>query len=183
MEDLLHSLNVPKLELSSPHFTTLDSLQLRAEVEYLKCGCRIVGSSARQLMTLDLSVGQKVKIVTNHSHVSLDREDSPSVNDSHKSKNMRPNEVKEGRSRRRPRLCDLMSGAGRPPAAGHRVGEVRGVSTSMEALVIRAGGEELRLGLWWLEDMRAGLVENIPVVNISPRMSPRTGCGVCQREN
>ena len=189
MEDLLHCLNIAKQEPSSSSMTTLDSLELKAEVEYEKCGCRLGANSARQLMTLDLSVGQKVKIVSNHSHETLEKEDPPNKNKIPNPSNRKPSKSKQMVSRRTPRLCDLVSGAGRPPVpppGGHRVGVVRGVSTHMEALVIsvdRARGEEAMLGLWWLEDIRAGLVENIPVVNISPRMTPRTGCGVCQREN
>ena len=193
MEDLLNCLNLAKQEPTSSYSTTLDSLELRAEVEYEKCGCRLGANSARQLMTLDLSVGQKVKIVSNHSHEALEKEEPllknrPRNKLSHRS-TQRPGKTKEMVRRRTPRLCDLVSGAGRPPVpppGGHRVGVVRGVSTHMEALVIsvdRARGEEAMLGLWWLEDIRAGLVENIPLVNISPRMTPRTGCGVCQREN
>ena len=193
IEDLLHCLNIAKQEPSSSSMTTLDILRLRAEVEYEKCGCRLGANSARQLMTLDLNVGQKVKIVSNHSHETLEKEDPPNKKRSYNKlphqSNQRSSKSKEMTSRRTPRLCDLISGAGRPPVpppGGHRVGVVRGVSTHMEALVIsvdRARGEEAMLGLWWLEDIRAGLVENIPVVNISPRMTPRTGCGVCQREN
>ena len=193
MEDLLRCLNIEKQEPTSSSMTTLDSLELRAEVEYEKCGCRLGANSTRQLMTLDLSVGQKVKIVSSHSHKNLEKEDPPnklrSYNKIPHQSTQKPGKSKQLTSRRTPRLCDLVSGAGRPPVpppGGHRVGVVRGVSTHMEALVIsvdRARGEEAMLGLWWLEDIRAGLVENIPLVNISPRMTPRTGCGVCQREN
>ena len=190
MEDLLSCLNIAKQETSCSSITTIDLLELRAEVEYEKCGCRLVAGSGRQMMSLDLNVGQKVKIVSNHSHESFvkaipqDKKRSDFNGNNVSTNQKRPHEGKE--SRRRPRLCDLMSGAGRPPPGGHRVGVVRGVSTQMEALVIsvdRARGEEVMLGLWWLRDIQAGLVENIPVVNISPRMSPRTGCGVCQRQS
>ena len=189
MEDLLSCLNIAKQETSSSSITTIDSLELRAEVEYEKCGCRLVASSARHMMSLDLNVGQKVKIVSNHSHESFAKEILQDKKRSDFNGNKvsinpkRPSEGKEGR--RRPRLCDLVSGAGQPPPGGHTVGVVRGVSTQMEALVISVDrrGEEALLGLWWLRDIRAGLVENIPVVNISPRMSPRTGCGVCHRQS
>ena len=199
MEELLHCLNLSISEVLGSPLNTLatpESLDLKIEVEFEKCGCRVVASSAIQMMTLDLSIGRKVKIISNHNHESLEKEEFRNKKRSSPEKRISPKsmirrskrlcEIKDVMSVRRPRLCDLVTGAGQPPPGGHRVGVVRGVSQEMRALVIvvdRAGGEQALLGLWWLEDMRAGLVENIPVVNISPRMSPRTGCGVCRREN
>ena len=44
-------------------------------------------------------------------------------------------------------------------------------------------GGRVSLGLGFIRSVGDILVENIPVVNISPRMEPRTGGGVCQRED
>ena len=73
-----------------------------------------------------------------------------------------------------------MSGGGR--GGGYKVGRVRGVNVSMQALVISVEKEELFLGVWWIREMRQGLVNTLPLVNVSPKMSPRSGCNSCKSE-
>ena len=67
MTRVSESLHVSPGHWSPPH---LDLGHLRHEVEYDKCGCRLVSEDGKQLMTLDLNFGQKVKIVASHSHAN-----------------------------------------------------------------------------------------------------------------
>ena len=64
---------------------------------------------------------------------------------------------------------------------GYKVGTVRGYSDQMQALVISVDRQETLLGSWWLAEMVSGVAWCLPVVNISPKMSPRSGCNSCKK--
>ena len=48
------------------------------------------------------------------------------------------------------------------------------------AVVVMVDKVEQLVGIWWLDAMSSGTVEYTPVVNTSPKMSSRAGCGICK---
>ena len=110
--------------------------KLRYEVEYEKCGCRsIPGGDPQQLMVLDISPGQKVKISQNHKHPLGQEEEE-----------IQP--VVQAKTRRTVRLCSEKRGLKGPRrlceprpdvimASNTKFGTIRGFSQQQQALIIK----------------------------------------------
>ena len=110
--------------------------KLRYEVEYEKCGCRsIPGGDPQQLMVLDISPGQKVKISQNHKHPLGEEEEE-----------IQP--VVQAKTRRTVRLCSEKRGLKGPRrlceprpdvimASNTKFGTIRGFSQQQQALIIK----------------------------------------------
>ena len=111
--------------------------KLRYEVEYEKCGCRsIPGGDPQQLMVLDISPGQKVKISQNHKH-PLGEEEEEEIPPLAKTKgSARLCQIVEKRGLKGPkRLCEP-----RPDvvmASNTKFGTIRGFSQHQQALIIK----------------------------------------------
>ena len=50
-------------------------------------------------------------------------------------------------------------------------------------LKLTTSREHLMLGTWWLQELKKGLVEMAPIVNVSPKMTQRSGCNICKKES
>ena len=72
------------------------------------------------------------------------------------------------------RLCQA---GGRP-----RIGQVTKYRDDKMAVVVKVDKVEIMMGIWWMEAVSAGTVEYTPLVNASPKMTSRAGCGVCKYE-
>lgn len=109
-------------------------LELRQEVEYERCGCRSTPGAAAQLMLLDLSPGQKVKISQNHTHPGgqeAGQEDSQETEPTRLCHTVRGARGHKGPKR----LCDP-----RPDvllAGNTKFGVIRGFSQQQQALIIK----------------------------------------------
>ena len=108
-------------------------------MEYEKCGCRsIPGGDPQQLMVLDISPGQKVKISQNHKHPlgEEEEEEIPPLVQAKAKGSARLCQIVEKRALKGPkRLCEP-----RPDvvmASNTKFGTIRGFSQQQQALIIK----------------------------------------------